>query len=55
MNKSNNETICDVKPADVPYETYRKLQHENEDLKDAIVKLTLKLMLLERQLHPDIW
>lgn len=52
--KPANETICDVKPADVSYETYRKLQHENEALKDAIVKLTLKLMLLERQLHSDI-
>lgn len=51
--KTSNETICDVKPADVPYETYRKLQHENEALKDAIIKLTLKL--LERQLHPDVW
>lgn len=44
-----------VKSADVPFEKYKKLELENEALKDAIVKLTLKVMGLERQLHPDVW
>ena len=45
--KLDSETICEVKPADVPYEMYRKLERENEDLKDAIVKLTLKNLILK--------
>lgn len=54
-NNLDSETICEVKHPDVSYEMYRKLQSENEVLKDAIVRLTLKVMGLERQLHPDVW
>lgn len=44
-----------VKPADIPFEKYKALEMENEVLKDAIVKLTIKVMSLEKALHPDVW
>lgn len=53
--KLDSEPICEVKHPDVSYEMYRKLECENAALKDAIVRLTLKVMGLERQLHPDVW
>lgn len=36
------------KPEDIPYEEYMKVVRENEALKDAIVKLTLKVISLEK-------
>ena len=54
LNLKEIETDC-VKPADIPFEKYKKLEMENEALKDAIVKLTIKVMSLEKTLHPDVW
>lgn len=48
------EADC-IKPADIPFEQYKKLEMENEALKDAIIKLTIKIMSLEKALHPDVW
>ena len=41
----------DVRPADVSYEKYRALEKENTVLKDAIVKLTIKVISLEKALE----
>lgn len=41
----------DVIPADVSYEEYRALEKENTVLKDAIVKLTIKVISLEKALE----
>lgn len=50
-----NSTIEEVKPEDVPFKKYKKLEMENEVLKDVIIKLTVKIMALEKELHPDVW
>lgn len=56
IDKQCEEIPCgDVKPADVPYEKYKVLEMENEVLKDVIVRLTVKVMALEKQIHPDVW
>ena len=55
-NSLDKQTICkEAKPADIPFEQYKKLEMENEVLKDVIVKLTIKVMVLEKDLHPDVW
>lgn len=55
-NTLDEEYICkDVKPADIPFEKYNKLERENEVLKDVIVRLTVKITVLEKQVHPDVW
>jgi hypothetical protein len=33
----------DIKPADVPYDTYIALEHENEELRNVIVELNKKI------------
>lgn len=58
LKKDNKcEKICceDVKPEDIPFEKYRALERENEVLKDVIVRLTVKIAALEKQVHPDVW
>lgn len=55
-NSLDKQTICEeVKPADIPFEKYKKLEMENEVLKDVIIKLTVKVMALEKKQHPDVW
>lgn len=41
----------DVRPEDVSYEKYRALEKENTVLKDAIIKLTIKVISLEKALE----
>lgn len=40
-----------IRPADIPYKKYKALEIENEVLKDAIVKLTIKVISLEKALE----
>lgn len=55
-NSLDKQTIYeDVKPADIPFGKYKKLEMENEVLKDVIIKLTVKVMALEKKQHPDVW
>ena len=44
-----------VKSADVPFEKYKKLKLENEVLQEVIVKLTIKVVSLEKELNHDTW
>lgn len=54
--RKNEEYICkEVKPADIPFEKYKALRMENEVLKDAIVRLTVKITALEKEVHPDVY
>lgn len=60
FNQKNDYTkatnsLDEMKPADIPYKEHMKVVRENEALKDAIVKLTLKIMSLEKTIHPDVW
>lgn len=48
-------TFESKKSADVPFEEYRKLELENEVLKEVIVKLTIKVVSLEKKLNHDAW
>ena len=55
VNRLDKEPICEEKkPTDIPFEKYKKLEMENEVLKDVIVKLTIKVVALEKKLHPDV-
>lgn len=54
-NKCEEILYGDIKPADIPFEKYRALERENEVLKDVIVRLTVKISALEKQIHPDVW
>lgn len=48
----DKEELCQtVKPADVPYDKYISLEHENEELKNVIVELNKKLYGKSNQIH----
>ena len=43
------ETKEDVRPSDIPYDEHMKVVHENEQLKEIIIKLNKKILELENK------
>jgi hypothetical protein len=48
----DKEELCQtVKPADVPYDKYISLEHENAELRNIIVELNKKLYGKDNKIH----
>ena len=51
VNNDSDKKTEAVKPADVPYDKYFEVEHENNVLKEIIVDLNKKIYNLERKLE----
>ena len=45
-----SETVCEEKPADIPFEEHFKLECENKVLREIIIELNKKILKLEKEL-----